>query len=113
MGQAVHNFPISLLQASYKHLEEIILDRKQLLLSLLPMNSELTQTQTNMNCNSTVLDCSIAIAHPLFPDGSKVEIDTSRVCWRNENGSIPVSVDELVTAVRYIGPDGKSLVPFP
>lgn len=112
MGKAVHQFEISLAEAANCRIEDILSSRKNVLLSLLPLGSLFIDESTSMSCFGTTIQYSVTIDHPFFPDDSRIEVDMTRICWKNGEGNgFPIGIDSIVTGIRYLDKEGKSFLP--
>lgn len=109
MGLIAYKLNISYAALQVANPSTIIEDQKHLLLSVMPNGTEAVGIERlEDNHSSLSILYILTFSHPLFKDGSRIELDQTRVYWENEsligNALIPGNV---LTAIRYYDPDGK------
>jgi hypothetical protein len=111
MGKISHKLGISLQGAQVLGFFESaqIEHRRDLLLSLMPQGTEMIEVVKMAPMNLSV-EVQLVFEHPFFKDGSKIELDQARVVWLLPDERI--GQGNIVTGVRYTGPDGRSLLEY-
>lgn len=108
MGKITHKFDISFAAHSTGTTEEILKRRVSQLLSVMPKHTVFEGFHGPKTDNSNMLlSYDMNFAHPLFPDGSLVEVDTLRMAWEDLNGSI--EQEAMFMGVRYFRTENKKI----
>lgn len=114
MGQIIHSLRISSALPLIEHTNaKLWLDERcELLLSLLPKGSkilDIMQVPLDMEHGGLSAEYRIFLEHPLFKDGSTVELKQVWTCWVDPNRNFALQTDTIVTKVTYLDPDGKEM----
>jgi hypothetical protein len=89
------------------NLEQILHDRIDLLLKILPEGAEY-HSMTELPITTIYRDTSLLFEHPYFPDGSKIELDYKYDYWAKPNDGGLGDV-HFLTGIRYLDSEGKPL----
>lgn len=110
MGLATHEFSISFAQTMVETKQYILAHQENTLLSLLPPGAEVKNiAEAASGGLSLGIQYVMHVEHPSFPEGTKIELDRARVLWEDPNHEGKIIHTTVVTAVRYIKPDGTPL----
>lgn len=110
MGLATHEFTISFAHTMIETKQYILRHQEDTLMALLPLGSEIkTMAQFPIEGSSLALRYIMYIEHPAFLEGTKIELDRVSATWEDPNQEGKIIHTTVVTAVRYIKPDGTPL----
>jgi hypothetical protein len=114
MGLITYKLNISYSAACVTTPSAIIEEQKHQLLAIMPHGTEaIIVDRLEDNFVNMSIVYILTFSHPLFKDGSRIELDYTRDCWQNENGAT-IDQANVLTGVRYYDPDGKLMYePFP
>ena len=103
MAKLIHEFELSLIQLrTHKNPKVLLEERKQILLAILPKQTELVDMQ---QCTNTKLYMSyiFVFEHPYFEEDTYVELEFKPIAWRNPDPyANPFVGDNILTNVSYV-----------